>query len=120
MTTEEIVKKLLEYIKNGQNVQAEEELYADDVLSVEQNGYSVKGKENVIAKTKAAMAGVQEFHGGGVSAAYVGADSFLLRYEMDMTPVGGERMQMIEYGFCKLVDGKVSEEYYFAQPLPLN
>jgi hypothetical protein len=117
MTTEEIVRKLLEYIKNGQNVQAEEELYADDVVSYEQNGYSASGKQAIIEKTKAAMANISEFHGGGVSATYVGAESFILEFEMDITPLGGERLQMKEYGFYKLRDGKVSEEYFFAQPL---
>ena len=117
MTTEEIVKKLLEYIKNGQNVQAEEELYADDVVSYEQNGHFTKGKEATIEKTKQAFANISEFHGGGVSAAYVGTDSFILEFAMDITPLGGERMEMKEYGFYKLRDGLVSEEYFFGQPL---
>ena len=118
MATDEIVGKLLEYIKKGQNVQAEEELYADDVVSHEQDGRSAHGKREVIEKTKASFANVAEFHGGGVSAAYVGTDSFLLQFEMDMTPLGGERIQMKEYGFYKLnQDGKVAEEHFFAQPL---
>ena len=117
MTTEELVKKLVEYVNSGKNVQAEEELYAKDVVSVEQNGYFVKGLEAVIAKTKAAGEMFEEFYGGGVEQAFVGSDTFLLIFNMDVKPKGGERMTMKEYGFYKLQDGKVSEEYFYAQAL---
>lgn len=117
MSTEQIVKRLVELVKEGKNVQAEEELYSQDVISVEQNGHSVKGLQPVIEKTKAAFEGIQESHGGGVSQAFVGADNFLLVFEMDITPKGGTRTQMKEYGFYKVKDGKIAEEYFFSQPL---
>ncbi len=116
MTTEEIVQQLVKYINAGQNVQAEEELYADNVLSVEQNGYSVQGKEAVIAKTKGAFESFEAFHGGGVTTAFVGKDNFILEFKLDVTPKGGERMMMHEFGFYKLQDGKVVEEYFYAEP----
>jgi ketosteroid isomerase-like protein len=117
MSTEELVKRLLELVKEGKNVQAEEELYADDVLSVEQNGYNVRGKEAVIEKTKTAFAGIETFHGGGVEAAYVGSESFLLVFRMDVTYKGSERKERVEYGFYKVKEGKVAEEYFYAEPL---
>lgn len=115
MTVEQIVKRLLELIKEGKNVQAEQELYADDALSVEQNGHSVRGIEGIIAKTKGAFEGVQ-VHSSSTQA-FAGADSFLLVFDMDMTPKDGARMQAREYGFYKVKDGKISEEYFFSQPL---
>ena len=117
MNIQEIVKKIVEYINTGKNVQAEEELYADDVLSVEQNGHSVKGKEAVIQKTKGAFAEVEEVFSGGVDQAFVSADNFLLIMNMDMKRKGGERMKSTEYGFYKVKDGKISEEYFFSQPM---
>jgi hypothetical protein len=117
MTTEELVRKLVQYVNEGKNVQAEEELYAADVLSVEQNGYSVRGLEGVIAKTKAAGDMFEAIFSGGVEASFVGVDNFLLIFSMDVKPKGGERMTMKEYGFYKVKDGKVVEEYFFAQPL---
>jgi len=119
MTTEEIVKRLVALVSEGKNLQAEEELYAPDALSVEQNGYSVTGLEAVMGKTKGAMEGMEAVHGGGIDIAYVGADTFLLHYKMDVTPKAGERMTMEEYGFYKIRDGKIAEEYYFMQPLAL-
>ncbi len=119
MNTQELVAKLINYIKAGQNVQAEEELYADNVVSFEQDGTSASGKADVIAKTKAAFANIEAFHGGGVSQAFVGKDSFLLVFDMDMTPKGGTRMQMKEYGFYKVSGEKIVEEHFFSQPLAL-
>jgi hypothetical protein len=117
MTTQELVQKLIDYVKEGRNVDFEKEYYGQDVLSMEQNGYSAQGLEAVIAKTQAAGDMFEEFYSGGVETAFVGQDNFLLVFHMDVKPKGGERMQMKEYGFYKVKDGKVSEEYFFAQPM---
>lgn len=117
MNTQELVKKLVEYINAGKNVEAEEELYADNVFSAEQDGTVAEGKAAVIAKTKAFADSVEQFFGGGVETAYAGKDSFLLKIKMDFKPKNGERVTMEEYGFYKVKDGKVSEEYFFASPL---
>ncbi|MDB4940135.1 MAG: nuclear transport factor 2 family protein [Candidatus Doudnabacteria bacterium] len=119
METQELVKKLIEYVKAGENVKAEQELYAPDVVSFEQNGYSATGLDAVIEKTKGAMNHFDAVHGGGVTEAYVGKDSFLLIFDMDVTPKGGARMQMREYGFYKVKDGKVIEEHFYADKLAL-
>lgn len=116
MNTQEFVKKLVGYINEGKNLQAEQELYADDVVSVEQNGYVVKGKEAVMAKTKGAIEAVEQFFGGGVSQAYVGAGNFILEFDMDVKRKGEERGTFRQSGFYKLKDGKVSEEYFFMKP----
>jgi len=116
MTTEELVNRLVELVKEGKNLQAEEELYAQDILSVEQNGYSATGLEAVMAKTKGAMDGIETFHGGGITEVFIGKDNFLLTFELDVTHKGGSRVQMKEYGFYKVKDGKVTEEYFFMEP----
>lgn len=117
MTTREIVQKLMDYINAGKNVEAEEELYADDVVSVEQDGLVKKGKPEVVAATQKFGESVEQFFGGGVEKAYPGKDCFLLHFRMDFKPKGGERITMDEYGFYKVKDGKISEEYFFGKPL---
>lgn len=119
MTTEEIVKKIVSYINSGENIKAEEELYSDDVVSFEQNGHFASGKEAVIQKTKDSMANIEEFFGGGVKKALVGKDSFILEIKMDVKFKGMDRMEMKEYGFYKVKDGKISEEYFFSEPMQL-
>lgn len=117
MTTHELVGKLIDFINAGKNVQAEEELYADTVVSYEQDGTTAVGKAAVIAKTQAAFANIETFFGGGVQQAFVGTDSFLLVLSMDMQPKGGERMQITEYGYYRVADGKIVEERFFGVPL---
>jgi len=117
MTTEEVAKKIVHYINEGKNLQAEDELYAEDIISYEQDGRVVKGLEGVIAKTKSSMENVEEFFGGGVVQTFVGPDTFLLDMQIDMKPKGGERMLFKEYGFYKVKDGKVVEEHFYMQPM---
>ena len=117
MNTEQIVKRLIELVNEGKNIQAEEELYSQDIISVEQDGHTVKGLSAVIEKTKAAIDNIQESHGGGVTEAFVGKDSFLITFSMDFTAKDGSRIQMKDHGFYKVNDGKISEEYFFVQPL---
>jgi hypothetical protein len=117
MTTEEIVKRLMELVAEGKNIQAEEELYAPDAVSYEQDGRVVTGLEGIKAKTQAAIDGTEESYGGGIRQAFVHPEGFLLVFEMDFKPKGGERMQMKEYGFYKVANGKIAEEHFFAQPL---
>jgi hypothetical protein len=117
MTTQEVAKRLIDLVAEGKNVQAEEELYADNVISVEQDGRTVTGLEGVKEKTRSALANIEESYGGGVTTAYTGADSFLLEFSMDVKPKGGQRMQMKEWGFYQVKNGKVVYEIFFMQPL---
>jgi len=114
MTTEEIVGRLRELIIAGENVKAEQELYSADVVSYEQDGRVVSGLEGVIEKTKASFEYFEESYGTKISEEYVGKNSFLIKIDMDVRPKGGERMQMSEYGFYKVRDGKIVEEHFFA------
>jgi hypothetical protein len=63
------------------------------------------------------LGAVEEFFGGGVEKAFVGKDSFLLVITFDAKRKGEERTKVTEYGFYKVKDGKISEEYFFAMPL---
>ena len=116
MTTEELVEKLVGYIKAMENVKAEEELYADDAISIEQDGATVQGKQAIIEKTKGMSNYFEALHGEDVTAAYVGADNFLLVISMDVTPKGGTRMTMTEFGYYEVKNGKISREIFYAQP----
>lgn len=117
MTVQEIVEKISEYIHQGKNLQAEEELYADDIISIEQDGYTVTGKQAVIAKTKTAFENVEEFYGGGVTLAYVGTDSFLLKIEGDVKRKNSERTKFEEFAYYEVKDGKIWREHFFMNPM---
>lgn len=42
-------------------------------------------------------------------------DTFVLHFSMDMTPTGGERMQMNEVAIYTVKDGKIAHEEYLYQ-----
>jgi SnoaL-like domain len=54
-----------------------------------------------------------EVHGMKTEGPFVHGDRFLLLMEIDVTPKGGERMQMREVVEYTVADGKVVEERYF-------
>lgn len=113
MTTQEVANRLLDLVNEGKNLQAEEELYAQDVVSFEQDGSTERGLAKIMAKTKKAFASFDEFYGGTNTLIGVNQDSFIVSFEMDVKPKGGERTLMREYGWYKVEDGKISEEYFY-------
>lgn len=113
MTTEEVANRLLDLVNEGKNLQAEEELYAQDVISYEQDGRTERGLDKIMAKTKSAIESFEEFFGGTNKLVGVNQDSFIMSFEMDVKPKGGERTLMREYGWYKVEDGKISEEYFY-------
>ncbi|HET6972237.1 MAG TPA: nuclear transport factor 2 family protein, partial [Phenylobacterium sp.] len=54
-----------------------------------------------------------EIHGVQVQGPYVHGDQFLVRFSMDVTPKGGQRMQMDEMGLYTVRNGKIAEERFF-------
>ena len=114
MTTKEVADRIIELFNEGKALQAEQETYAQDVISHEQDGRTETGLEAIMAKTKAAGEMFEEVHKAEATRAFINQDTFLLMFEMDVKFKGGERMQMTEYGFYRVKDGKVVEEYFYA------
>jgi hypothetical protein len=114
MTTQEVAEQLLALVNEGKNLQAEEELYAQDVVSHEPDARgTVSGLENVMAKTRQAFESFEEFYGATNTLVGVNGDTFLMSFEMDLKPKGGERMTMKEFGLYRVADGKVVEEHFY-------
>lgn len=113
MTIEEIAARLQVLVNEGKNLQAEEELYAANVVSHEMDGRTARGLEAVIAKTKEAFTMFEEVHKSELSKYIINQDTILAIFEMDFKPKGGERMAVTEYGIYKVEDGKIVEEYFY-------
>jgi len=72
MTTQQIADRLVELCRKGQILEAELELYADNISSIEpahSPSKSAKGKDAVIEKGKVFSAIIEERHGGSFSDA---------------------------------------------------
>ncbi len=117
MSTQEVAARLVELFNQGQPVQAEQELYADGVVSYEQDlsMEPAKGKEAIITKTQwfvdnATVAKAE------ATVAFVNRDTFLVVFDMDVELPHGP-MKGLEYGFYRVAEGKVVEEYFYMMPM---
>lgn len=117
MTVQDIANRLYEHCKVGQYQQAQEELYADDAVSIEPVGspgpQSVKGRDEIIKKGEQFQASIEEIHGGSVSEPIVAGNHFALTIAIDATFKGMGRMLMEEIAVYEVKDGKVVKEQFF-------
>jgi len=117
MTTEQVAKRLVELCRKGQIFEAQQELFADDVISTEPlNGpiKSAKGKEAVAEKGKSFASMIEERHGGSFSDPIIGGRYFSCSMTLDATFKGMGRMNLEEICLFEVKDGKiVSEQFFF-------
>lgn len=125
MNTSELGKSIVEYCRKGQFLEAVEEFYAEDVVSVE--GMSTPGMDR-ITRGKAAVLKkgewwtenheIHEFHVEGPFLAE-GSDQFVVYFEVDVTnKPSGQRFKGSEVGLYTVDGGKIKHEVFFAPPMP--
>ena len=120
MTTQEVADKLVNYCRQGQFAEAVQELYGQNIVSIEPDGAPVKetkGFEAVVAKGKQFTDMVDEVHGREVSDPIVADKFFSCTMKMDVTFKGMGRMTMEEVCVYKVEDGKVVWEEFFFTPM---
>ena len=119
MTTVDIANRLYELCKEGHYQQAQEELYADDAISIEpvhanEKGMpSVTGKDAIIKKGEQFQESIEELHGVGASQPMVAGNHFALTISVDATFKGMGKMVMEEVAVYEVKDGKVVKEQFF-------
>jgi ketosteroid isomerase-like protein len=114
-TTQQVAEDLVAMCKAGQFDESGEKYWADDVVSLEPGEGEmarIQGKAGVRAKGEWWYAN-HEIHGVAVEGPYVHGDQFVVRFKMELTPKGGERISMDEVGLYTVRDGKVVEERFF-------
>ncbi len=119
MTTQEVADRLAELCGQGQFDKAFEELYSDDIISKEPDGFPdalVQGKEAVGLKQKQFNESVEAFHGVVVSKPIVAENFFSVSMKMDVTFKGAPRMDMEEIAVYNVKDGKIVREDFFFTP----
>lgn len=118
METKEIAQKLANYCRNAEFEKAQDELYGDDVVSIEpeaMGGYEKEtaGKKEVREKIGKWMSTVEELHSTEVSEPLFAGNSFALVMEMDITMKGKGRSKMAELCVYTVKDGKIVAEQFF-------
>ena len=115
MNTQELALAFTQLCKDGEFEEAGRQYWSDDVVSKEPmpgDMAVIKGRKGVEAK------GVwwyenHEVHSVKVEGPYVHGDQFAVRFTLDITPKGGQRMSMDEVGLYTVKDGKIVEERFF-------
>ena len=118
MTTNEIAQKLISYCREGKWEEAQKELYADNVVSIEAEDSPLfdkvtTGLPAIIQKGKTFDSIVEEFYSLTVSEPLVAGAAFSMTMTMDVKLKGQDRETMSELCVYEVKDGKVvSEQFY--------
>lgn len=116
MTTQEVADRFNELAQSGQYDTIVQELYAEDILSIEPDGApweTVQGLDKVIEKGKVWHDMIEEMHSGYSTAPVVAGNHFTLTMGMDVTIKGQGRMKMDEVCVYEVKDGKIVLEQFF-------
>ena len=116
-TTREIAARFHELAQQEKWFEIQDELFADDVRSVEPEGQQmlpdVRGKAAVRKKGEAIVSAVETVHRSFTSAPVVGGRFFAVGRELDMTVRGVGRTQMNEIMVYEVKDGWIVSERFF-------
>ena len=116
MSTESVANELIRMCREGKNMEAVEQLYAEDVVSTEipsAPNPQVKGKDAVRQKSIAWYNMVEETHGGEISDPIIAGEYFSCTMKFDVTFKESGRTQMEEVCVFRVVDDKIASEQFF-------
>ena len=114
MTPTEIANKLVAYCRKGEFQECYKELYSPEIISVENDGSSVKGFEEMAEKGKQWNAGIKEFHSSETGDPIVSGNYFSLPMKMSITYQGADApVNFEEICVYQVKDGKVVREQFF-------
>jgi ketosteroid isomerase-like protein len=117
MTTQDVANRFNELAATGQWDAIQEELYADDAISIEpphsQGLQTVSGKAAIREKGHQFQQMIEAMHGGYSKEPVVAGNHFAVAMGMDVTMKGMGRMQMDEVAVYEVKDGKIVKEQFF-------
>ncbi len=117
MTTQEVANRFNELAQSGQWDKIQEELYAENAVSIEPpHSMAIKSAEGMAAikeKGKRFQSMMEEMHGGYSKEPQVAGNYFSLAMGMDVTMKGMGRTTMDEIAVYEVKDGKIVKEQFF-------
>jgi hypothetical protein len=113
MNIQQIAGEVVKLIREGKNKQVKDTFYADNIVSIEGNGYTLTGIDAVMQKSIDWAAQVSAVHSASVSEPMVAADHFALQMRMEISFKNGDRVVMDEIAVYTVNDGKIVFEQYF-------
>jgi hypothetical protein len=119
MNTTQVAARLVELCRQGHYEQAQNELYADDAVSIEMAGLpsealgDARGLAAIREKGRRWADNIVEIHGGSVSDPVVAGEWFSIAMGIDATYKDRGRMPMEEICVYRVRDGKIVHEQFF-------
>ena len=116
MTTEEVANRFFALSQEGKFDQILDELYDENVRSVEPEGsdwQSVQGLGKVKEKAVQWQSIIEEMHGGYTNKPQTAGNYFVCTMGMDVTIKGQPRSKMDEVALYEVHDGKIILEQFF-------
>jgi hypothetical protein len=114
MSTEEVAKKVVEFVSKQAWYEALDALYDNDVVSVEADpgAPETRGKEGVRGKIDWWVNAMQ-VHSFTASEPFVGHDRFVVQYDAEVTDKKTkERRKLSEVGVYTVKNGKIVREEF--------
>jgi limonene-1,2-epoxide hydrolase len=115
-TTQEVADRFYELAQQGKFDQIQDELYDENVRSVEpahSNWQNVQGIDKIKEKAKQWQEMTEEMHGGYTGKPQVAGNFFSWVMGMDVTIKGQGRVKMDEIAVYEVKDGKIVLEHFF-------
>jgi hypothetical protein len=118
MTTQQIADRLAALCRQGDFHKAQEELFAEDAISIEPEASAgfekeTNGLQAIFEKGKKFGAMVQDNHSCDISEPFVTGNSIAFLLTMDITMKGQDRSKMAEICVYKVKDRKIISEEFF-------
>jgi len=119
MNTQQVANRLIELCRRGEFTKAQDELYAQDAVSLEPEGApggslgNARGLDAIREKGKAFDQTYEKIHGITVSDALVAGEYFSIVMGLDATWKQGGRYAMEEICVYRVRNGKIVLEQFF-------
>lgn len=113
----EVAHRLVDLCREGKNVEAINELYDENVVSLEPEGSPMGGKtvgkSAVLGNTNDWYNSVQEIHSAYISDPIVSGNFFACAMDIDATYKERGRNEMSELGVFEVKNGKIVTTQFF-------
>ena len=117
MTTGEVASRFNELAKQEKWFEIQDELFSDDVKSIDPPNSSyfgyAEGKADVRKKGEEFVKTIEAFHGASTTEPVVGGDHFAVGREVDITVQGFGRIQINEVMLYEVKNGQIVLEQFF-------
>lgn len=118
MKTDEIAQRLVALCREGKYEAAQQELYANDVVSIEPHATPIFAKETrglpaILEKGRKFVAMIEKLHANKVSEPLVVGSAFACTMTIDATMKGQGRMTMTELCVYEVKNAKITSEQFY-------